>query len=52
MFVEFGCQKVSDSFFDLVMVIANLNNEKVFFVAAHEFTNNYEVKRIGQDCKD
>ncbi len=43
--------KASDSFFDLVMVIANFINNTVLLVAVYVLINKYELRRIGQDRK-
>ncbi len=41
--------KVSDSFFDLVMIFANVIDNPVLLVAIYVFTKKYEVRRIGKD---
>ncbi len=41
--------KVSDSFFDLVMEIANFIKNAVLLVAIYAFTDKYELRRIGKD---
>ncbi len=41
--------KVSDSFFDLVMIIANFIDNTVLLVAMYVFINKYELRREGKD---
>ncbi len=41
--------KVSDSFFDLVMIIVNSIDNTVSLVAIYVFINKYEVRRIVRD---
>ncbi len=41
----------SDSFFDLVMIIANFINNTVLLVAIYVFTNKHELTRTGEDRK-
>ncbi len=43
--------KVSGSFFDLVMIIANFIDKTVLLVAIYVFINKYELRRIGADRK-
>ncbi len=43
--------KVSDSFFDHVMIIANFINNTVLLVAIYVFINKYELRKIGKDRK-
>ncbi len=43
--------KVGDSFFDLVMIIANFINNAVLLVAIYLFIYKYELRRIGKDQK-
>ncbi len=43
--------KASESFFDLVMVIANFINNTVLLVAIYVSINKYELKRISKDRK-
>ncbi len=44
--------KVGDSFFDLVMIIANVTNNPMSLIVIYVFNNKYEVKRIGKDRKN
>ncbi len=42
---------VSDSFFDLAMIIANFINNTVLLVAIYISSDKYELRRIGKDRK-
>ncbi len=43
--------KVSDSLYDLVMIIENFIDNTVLLVAIYVFINKYELRRIGKDRK-
>ncbi len=49
IFFEFGCQKISDSFIDLVMIITNFIHYLVLFVANYVFNMKYEFRRTDKD---